>query len=174
MCLKTTSATIFVRTSVFQQMSDHDYRIATFDELMKMFPCHLQARRDRQMLKRSEHAFVGPEHRCVGPVKDKHAQVHAQYVDIPLTRFVVTADKDRCGDDDVCLGSGSGRDTSHIESHIEGLAEREHDVWSRAEGHDAGSVEVKSNVGSDPSSSSTLRQQQRPNISPNINETRST
>ena len=39
---------------------------------------------NRQMLKRSEN------------------------VDIPLTRFAFTADKDRCRDDDVCLGSGSG------------------------------------------------------------------
>ena len=43
------------------KLSDHDCLIATFDELKKMFPCHVQTRRDRQMKKRSHDVrFEGP------------------------------------------------------------------------------------------------------------------
>ena len=37
---------------------------------------------NRQILKRSKHDFVRPEHFVVGPVEDKHAQDDAQYVDM--------------------------------------------------------------------------------------------
>ena len=133
-------------------------------------------KKNRQMFRRSVHEFVGPELSVVGPVEDKHAQVHGQDVDIPVTRFAVMVDKDRCRDEDVCFVSGSGRDKLHNESHIEALAEREHDVGSFEEGHDVGKncvgkswdeqigSEDISNVGSEPSSSTTQRrgQQTRP------------
>ena len=52
---------------------------------------------NRQMLKKSKHDLVGPEHVCVGSAED----ICAQYVDKSLTRFVITTDEDRCIDYDV-------------------------------------------------------------------------
>ena len=71
-----------------------------FDELKRTF---LQVHASRRLSRKA--------HMCARSEED-HRQMlkRSEHVDIPLARFAFTADKDRCRDDDVCLGSGSGDD----------------------------------------------------------------